>query len=115
MSTNYYDRLFMADGEWRKQKDVVDRLYARYKESQYLYRRGVVKDVYEQMRITHRIHEALTDAEDELSLIEDRIVSDILGKHTVKVYVIEEYTDPMNDDYLIEQITKNGYLTGIKF
>ena len=115
MSTNYYDRLFMANGEWRKQKDVVDRLHARYEESQYLYRRGIVKDIYEEMRITHQIHEALMDAKYKLSLIEDRIMSEQRCKRNVKFYVIEEYTDPMNDDYLIEQITKNGYLTGIKF
>lgn len=113
MRTNYYDRLFMADGAWREQKRIVDSLNAKYEDSQNWYRRGIVNDFCKSMDISHRIYEQLCDARHELNLIEDRIMS--AERRQYKVYVIENYTDPLDDDYLISQIARNGYLTGFKF
>lgn len=107
--------LFMRDRAWCEQRNRVEDL--EYLAADY-YRLASLSydmgDVFTGGRYSTRARHYQRLYREALSRL-DEIEAQILSRPGRKMYVIEEYTDPMNDDYLIEQITKNGYLTGIKF
>lgn len=101
--SNFRELLFMENDEWVKTTVLIDDYRDKIREC-------VLNNDLPQRMAYYKL---LDRAIERKAYIEASIMAGYRSSH--KVYRLDASYDTLSDDYLTDQIAKNGYLTGFKF